>query len=1008
MNFGWWRCLFSFSILYFTSTYTHAKPALSSHPLCSDQDRSALLLFKHSFQLDCAASALDPSRYPKTKSWTVESNPDCCFWDGVECNEETGSVIELDLSSSCLYGSFPQNSTLFNLKHLQKLHLAINHFNYSQIPPEFGQMRNLKSLNLTYSAFSGQIPSEILKLSEMTVLDLSISNNDGSSGNDPPGLRLHDPSLDMLIRNLTHLRQLYLNDVDISSTLPTFLTNLTSLQAIGLTNANLYGEVSPSFFRLPHLEIIRLDGNSDLAGFLPQFHLNNSLKVLGLFGTSFSGEVPPSIGNLVRLKMLNLANSRFSGLIPPSIGNLTSLVYLILNDNNFIGDIPLSITNLANLETLALSDLNAMSKQLGLEFRKLHRLTALRLLGIKLDSEMSSFLTNLTGLTFLDLSGTQLNGQFPQWVANLTQLQYLALKQNELEGPIPQWISQFTMLYSLQLGMNNLSGNFDIFSGLQNLVDLDLSGLILTFSGSSRKNSSVLKLELLDLSYCNLGKFPLFLQNQTTLQSLMLIENKIEGVVPQWLINTTIANLLIIGLSGNKLTGFEQPISVIPWTNLEGFYISDNKWQGPLLTPPSSLQIYSASYNMLTGSIPKDICKARSLSTLELSNNSMSGHIPSCIGDQLGESLQLLDLRGNDLSGTIPLKFTKTCTLGMINLSENKLEGDLPRSLSNCTKLQILDVGKNSFDDTFPSWLGSQPQLQVLVLRHNKFCGSIEDPKPGYEFRFLRIIDLSCNLFIGHLPSAYLQNWHKMQVSNENKSGSSNTMSTVFFQAGNGEFMQQNQLDYSITITNKGSETLYTKILTVFRVIDFSSNKFTGEIPNIIGDLKGLQALNLSNNNLIGEIPPSLANITDLESLDFSMNKLSGVLPQGLSQLQSLEVFNVSYNHLTGQIPQGLQFNTFDNSSYEGNSGLCGYPVANNCRNVDATPSALSSATSDNNNEDSVLIDWIIRSLGCLSGLVVGFVIGKVFITDKYHDWFMETFQRQPKKRVRRAPRRRR
>ncbi|KAK9664665.1 hypothetical protein RND81_14G059700 [Saponaria officinalis] len=998
MNFGWWRCLFSFSILYFTSTYTHAKTTPSSRPLCSDQDRSALLQFKHSFQLDCAASASDPSRYPKTKSWTVESNPDCCFWDGVECNEETGNVIELDLSNSCLYGNFPQNNTLFNLVDLQKLHLAVNDFNYSQIPPEFGQLRSLRSLNLSLSAFSGQIPSEILKLSEMTVLDLSNSYNDGSSGDDPPGLRLYDPSLDMLIRNLTHLRQLYLDDVDISSTLPTFLTNLTSLQAIGLENTNLYGEVSSSFFRLPHLEIIRFDGNSDLAGFLPQFHLNNSLKVLGLLGTSFSGEVPPSIGNLVRLKRLRLAYSRFSGLIPPSIGNLTSLVYLNIYDNNFIGDIPLSITNLANLETLGLSDLNAMSQQLGLEFRKLHRLTSLRLLGIELDSEMPSFLANLTGLYFLDLSRTQLKGQFPQWVANLTQLQDLMLRQNELEGPIPQWISQFTMLNTLQLGMNNLSGNFDVFSGLQNLLDLELSGLSLTFSGSSRKNSSVLKLEFLDLSYCNLGKFPLFLQNQTILQSLILTENKIEGVVPQWLINTTIANLWIILLDGNKLTGFEQPISIIPWTNLEEFDISNNKWQGPLPTPPSSLQIYVASYNMFTGNIPKDICKARSLRSLELSNNSMSGHIPSCIGDQLGESLLLLDLRGNDLSGIIPLKFTKTCTLGMINLSENKLEGDLPRSLSNCTKLQILDVGKNSFNDTFPSWLGSQPQLQVLVLRHNKLHGSIEDPKPGYEFRFLRIIDLSCNLFRGHLPSAYLQNWHKMQVSNENKSGSSDTMSTLYFEVSTEEF----------TITNKGSETLYTKILTVFRVVDFSSNKFSGEIPNVIGDLKGLQAFNLSNNNLVGEIPPSLANIIDLESLDLSINKLSGVLPQGLSQLQFLEVFNVSYNHLTGQIPQGLQFNTFDNSSYEGNSGLCGYPVSNSCRNVDATPSALSSATSDNDNEDSVLIDWIVRSLGCLSGLVVGFVIGKVFITDKYHDWFMETFQRRPKKRVRRAPRRRR
>ncbi|KAL9239696.1 hypothetical protein vseg_013994 [Gypsophila vaccaria] len=1008
MDFWWWQCLFCSSLLYFTSIETHAQTMPSSQPLCSDHDKSALLQFKHSFQLDCAASASDPSSHPKTKSWTVESNADCCFWDGVKCDKETGSVIELELSGSCLYGSFPQNSALFSLLHLQKLHLAFNDFNYSQIPSEVGQLGNLKSLNLSSSAFTGQIPSEISMLSEIIVLDLSSNDNDGSSGADPPGLRLRNPSLDMLIRNMIHLHKLYLNGVDISSTLPASLTNLTSLQAICLANANLYGEVSPSLLRLPHLEVIRFNGNSELTGVLPKFQINSPLRELSFFGTAFSGELPPSIGNLAHLKILNIADNQFSGPIPSSIGNLVSLVYLILNDNNFVGDIPLSITNLTNLNTLGLSDLNPMSQQLLSQFPKLHRLTSLRLAGIKLDSEIPSFLANLTGLTFLDLSNTRLKGRLPQWVANLTQLQELYLKQNQLEGPIPQWFSQLTVLSSIQLAYNNLFGDFDIFSGLRNLLALDLSGLNLTFTASSRSNSSALKLQLLDLSLCNLTEFPPFLRHQTELQALYLPGNKIEGLIPQWLINTTKVSLLEIGLGGNKLTGFEQPASVIPWQNLEGFDISNNEWLGPPPKPPSSLQIYLASYNMLTGNIPKDICKAMSLNYLELSNNSLSGHIPSCIGDQLGESLQLLDLRGNNLSGTIPLRFTKLCRLEMINLSDNKLEGDLPRSLSNCSKLQILDIGKNSFKDIFPSWLGSRPELQVLVLRHNKFHGSVEDPKLGNEFSLLRIIDLSYNLFIGPLPSAYFQNWHKMQVSNEDKSGSLNTISTVYFEVGKDEIMEQDQFDYSITITNKGTETLYTKILTVFRVIDFSSNKFTGNIPNIIGDLKGLQALNLSSNNLVGEIPSSLANMTDLESLDLSMNKLSGVLPQGLSQLQSLEVFNVSYNRLTGQIPQGKQLSTFDKSSYEGNSGLCGNPLSNSCRNVDAALSPPASITSDTNNEDSELIDWIIRSFGCLSGLVIGFIIGKFYVTDKYHEWFMETFQRRPNERVRRAPRQRR
>ena len=110
--------------------------------------------------------------------------------------------------------------------------------------------------------------------------------------------------------------------------------------------------------------------------------------------------------------------------------------------------------------------------------------------------------------------------------------------------------------------------------------------------------------------------------------------------------------------------------------------------------------------------------------------------------------------------------------------------------------------------------------------------------------------------------------------------------------------------DYSITISNKGNERLYPKILNVFRVIDFSSNKFTGRIPDFIGNLRGLEALNLSNNNLEGGIPSSLANIKGLESLDLFDNILTGQIPQELSKLTYLEVFNVSHNNLVGPIPQ--------------------------------------------------------------------------------------------------------
>jgi len=114
-------------------------------------------------------------------------------------------------------------------------------------------------------------------------------------------------------------------------------------------------------------------------------------------------------------------------------------------------------------------------------------------------------------------------------------------------------------------------------------------------------------------------------------------------------------------------------------------------------------------------------------------------------------------------------------------------------------------------------------------------------------------------------------------------------------------------------------------------VIDFSNNRFEGEIPEVVGSLKGLHLLNLSNNALNGHIPSSLGNLTCIESMDISQNKLFGEIPLQLTQLFFLESFNVSNNRLTGPTPHGNQFDTFQNSSFEGNSGLCGSPLSKKC-----------------------------------------------------------------------------
>ncbi|GAB2269805.1 hypothetical protein Dimus_004723 [Dionaea muscipula] len=153
-----------------------------------------------------------------------------------------------------------------------------------------------------------------------------------------------------------------------------------------------------------------------------------------------------------------------------------------------------------------------------------------------------------------------------------------------------------------------------------------------------------------------------------------------------------------------------------------------------------------------------------------------------------------------------------------------------------------------------------------------------------------------------------------------------------------------------------------------------------------------------------GAIPRSFASLSNIEVMDLSHNMLSGEIPQQLSGLTTLEIFNVSYNNLTGTIPQGNQFNTFENDSFAGNTGLCGFPLSTLCGGSGAHHSDSPLPSKEGDEDSWTFVDWIIVSLGYLTGLVVGLIFGQI-LTAKKHEWFVETFgRRRQKKKSRSKP----
>ncbi|XP_031272565.1 receptor-like protein 6 [Pistacia vera] len=821
--------------------------------LCHDNEHSSLLRFKESLVIDKSASC-DPSAYPKVASWKTDK--DCCSWDGITCNEVTGHLIALNLTSSCLYGSINSTSTLFQLAHLEWLSLADNDFIGSRIPSKIMNLSKLSYLNLSISGFSGQIPSEFLDLSKLETLDASFNDN----------LELQKPGLRSLVEKLTHLKVLNLSWVNISSSVPDILANLSSLTELSLKHCELQGEFPTKIFQLPRLHFLSVQYNQGLSGYLPEFEKSSLLQYLMLAGTRFSGEVPYSIGNLNSLILLDIHDCNFSGSILSSLGNLTKITYLYLSGNQFSGKLSTLVGNPSSLKELDLSH-NTFSSQDSCSLSwmaKYSKLTYLGLSQINLFGEIPSWLMNLTHLTHLYMSQNELKGPIPYWLMNLSQLEELSLSSNRLIGDIPSQIGNLTQLQVLALGSNILQGAFPIA-----LYDLE-------------------NLRVLDLASNNLNS-----TNQDQLEILDLSSNKIAGQIPGWFLNSSVDLLLNLNLSNNFLTGFDQHPLNFSWTRLETLDLSLNKLQGPLPVPPPSTMDYFVSYNNLIGEIPPVLCNLNWLRILDLSHNNLSGKLLQCLGNS-SHFLELLNLKNNNFSGGIPENFVNGENLGMIDLSQNQLQGKIPRSLASCTKLEFLDLGNNQISDTFPSWLETLPNLKVLILQFNRLKGAIKEPKTAYAFPKLQIIDLSHNRFTGSLPSKYFESWDAMKVVN----GSSLTymqlpeFNTLYTGIDERIDLLPSIYDYSMRLSTKGIELEYVRISNLLTAIIFSSNKFEGQIPPSIANLRGLRFLVLSNNNLKGSIPPSMANLTVLESLDLSNNKLSGQIPQQLEDLTFLSNFN--------------------------------------------------------------------------------------------------------------------
>jgi Leucine-rich repeat (LRR) protein len=104
--------------------------------------------------------------------------------------------------------------------------------------------------------------------------------------------------------------------------------------------------------------------------------------------------------------------------------------------------------------------------------------------------------------------------------------------------------------------------------------------------------------------------------------------------------------------------------------------------------------------------------------------------------------------------------------------------------------------------------------------------------------------------------------------------------------------------------------------------MDVSDNKLSGNIPKI--ELYRLNKLMMARNKFSGSIPNTLGDLASLETLDLSSNNLTGSIPESLENLKYMVSLNLSFNKLEGEVPMKGVFMNLSQVDLQGNNKLCG------------------------------------------------------------------------------------
>ncbi|KAI4329006.1 hypothetical protein L6164_021313 [Bauhinia variegata] len=216
------------------------------------------------------------------------------------------------------------------------------------------------------------------------------------------------------------------------------------------------------------------------------------------------------------------------------------------------------------------------------------------------------------------------------------------------------------------------------------------------------------------------------------------------------------------------------------------------------------------------------------------------------------------------------------------------LSGSISSSLTNLTNLSTLNLSHNRFSGTLPAQFFSLlNRLQILDLSYNSLSGELPPFDANSSSSSVQEMDLSSNIFHGIIPSSVLENLAAAAAGG----------SLTSFNVSNNSFTSQIPISFFCINENNSSSV---------RFLDFSSNKFIGNIPHGLGSCSKLEKFQAGFNSLSGNIPSDVFDATALQVLSLPLNKISGTIDNGITSLANLTVLDLYSNLFVGSIPQDI------------------------------------------------------------------------------------------------------